>query len=180
MPTSKPRRLAQRASSPFHVPLALWVLLDLVEAAVRTGRPRRGSRPCHRHGRRLRIAAISPRLALLAAGSQAIVAPDEPQRSRAGRGSGRDPRRGPGSARPGQDAASLRRTAATRPGHEGIAAASGCCPRDLRTPRRQTMGEPARPASSAQPGKPKPAPISQHPTRSRRKIHWIALLAAPA
>jgi DNA-binding CsgD family transcriptional regulator len=58
-----------------HVPLALWVLLDLVEAAVRTGRRTEAAAHvtamCEAH-----IAAISPRLALLAAGSQAIVAPD--------------------------------------------------------------------------------------------------------
>ena len=58
-----------------HVPLALWVLLDLVEAAVRTGRRTEAAAHvtamCDAH-----IAAISPRLALLAAGSQAIAAPD--------------------------------------------------------------------------------------------------------
>ena len=59
-----------------HVPLALWVLLDLVEAAVRTGRHTEAAahvtvmRDAH-------IAAISPRLALLAAGSEAIIAPDD-------------------------------------------------------------------------------------------------------
>jgi DNA-binding CsgD family transcriptional regulator len=58
-----------------YVPLALWVLPDLVEAAVRTGRRTEAAAHvtamCEAH-----IAAISPRLALLAAGSQAIVAPD--------------------------------------------------------------------------------------------------------
>jgi DNA-binding CsgD family transcriptional regulator len=58
-----------------HVPLALWVLLDLVEAAVRTGR--RTEATAHVTAMRdAHIAAISPRLALLAAGSQAIVEPD--------------------------------------------------------------------------------------------------------
>ena len=58
-----------------HVPLALWVLLDLVEAAVRTGR--RTEAAAHITAMRdAHIAAISPRLALLAAGSQAIAAPD--------------------------------------------------------------------------------------------------------
>ena len=58
-----------------HVPLALWVLLDLVEAAVRTGR--RTEAAAHVTAMYdAHIAAISPRLALLAAGSQAIAAPD--------------------------------------------------------------------------------------------------------
>ena len=59
-----------------HVPLALWVLIDLVEAAVRTGRHTEAAA----HVTAMRdagIAAISPRLALLAAGSQAIAAPDD-------------------------------------------------------------------------------------------------------
>jgi DNA-binding CsgD family transcriptional regulator len=58
-----------------HVPLALWVLMDLVEAAVRTGRHTEAAA----HVTAMRdagIAAISPRLALLAAGSEAIAAPD--------------------------------------------------------------------------------------------------------
>ena len=58
-----------------HVPLALWVLLDLVDAAVRTGR--RTEAAAHVTAMRdAGIAAISPRLALLAAGSHAIAAPD--------------------------------------------------------------------------------------------------------
>jgi DNA-binding CsgD family transcriptional regulator len=58
-----------------HVPLALWVLIDLVEAAVRTGRHTEAA--AHVTAMRdAHIAAISPRLALLAAGSQAIAAPD--------------------------------------------------------------------------------------------------------
>jgi len=58
-----------------HVPLALWVLMDLVEAAVRTGRHTEAAA----HVTAMRdagIAAISPRLALLAAGSEAIATPD--------------------------------------------------------------------------------------------------------
>ena len=59
-----------------HVPLALWVLMDLVEAAVRTGRHTEAAA----HVTAMRdagIAAISPRLALLAAGSEAITAADD-------------------------------------------------------------------------------------------------------
>ncbi|MFY9668518.1 MAG: AAA family ATPase [Trebonia sp.] len=58
-----------------HVPLALWVLMDLVEAAVRTGRHTEAAA----HVTAIRdagIAAISPRLALLAAGSEAIATAD--------------------------------------------------------------------------------------------------------
>jgi DNA-binding CsgD family transcriptional regulator len=59
-----------------YVPLALWVAMDLVEAAVRTGRHLQAAA----HVTAMRdasIAALSARLALLAAGSEAIAAPDD-------------------------------------------------------------------------------------------------------
>ncbi len=59
-----------------HVPLALWVAMDLVEAAVRTGRPTEAAA----HVTAIRdagIAALSPRLALLATASEAIAARDD-------------------------------------------------------------------------------------------------------
>ena len=58
-----------------HVPLALWVAIDLVEAAVRTGRPEKATaHVAAMHD--ARIATLSPRLALLTRASQAIAAPD--------------------------------------------------------------------------------------------------------
>ena len=59
-----------------HVPHCLWVVMDLVEAAMRTGR----QADADRHVQAMReagIAALSPRLAILAAGSAAIAADDE-------------------------------------------------------------------------------------------------------
>jgi DNA-binding CsgD family transcriptional regulator len=59
-----------------HVPHALWVVMDLVEAAVRTHR----QAEAERHVRAMAeadIAALSPRLAILAAGSAALAASDE-------------------------------------------------------------------------------------------------------
>jgi DNA-binding CsgD family transcriptional regulator len=57
-----------------HIPLALWVSMDLVEAAVRTNR--RTEAAAHVAAlRRANIAAISPRCALIEAGSAAIAAP---------------------------------------------------------------------------------------------------------
>ena len=59
-----------------HVPLALWVAMDLVEAAVRTGRAAQAAA----HVTAVRaagLAAISPRLALVAAASEAIAAPGD-------------------------------------------------------------------------------------------------------
>jgi DNA-binding CsgD family transcriptional regulator len=57
-----------------HVPHALWAVMDLVEAAVRTGRQREAG--VHVAAvRQARIAAISPRLTLLVAGSAALTAP---------------------------------------------------------------------------------------------------------
>jgi len=59
-----------------HVPLALWVAIDIVEAAVRTGR--RADASAHVTAiRDAGIAALSPRLAMLAAASEAIAAPDD-------------------------------------------------------------------------------------------------------
>lgn len=58
-----------------HVPYVMWATLDLVEAAVRTGRHAEAT--AHVDAvRRAGIAGLSSRLALLAAGSAAIAAPD--------------------------------------------------------------------------------------------------------
>ncbi|MFF4727352.1 LuxR C-terminal-related transcriptional regulator [Streptomyces mirabilis] len=59
-----------------HAPHALWVALDLVDAAVRTGRHDAAAA----HARAMHtadVAALSPRLAIHAAAAQALVAPDE-------------------------------------------------------------------------------------------------------
>jgi DNA-binding CsgD family transcriptional regulator len=62
-----------------HVGYALWVLLDLVEAAVRTGRLAEAAA----HVRAMRdadIGAISPRLALVVTGASALAAPADQAR----------------------------------------------------------------------------------------------------
>lgn len=59
-----------------YVPLALWVMLDLVEATVRTGREAEANAHVAVM-REVDIAAVSPRLALLANGSAAIAAPED-------------------------------------------------------------------------------------------------------
>jgi len=59
-----------------HVPHCLWVAMDLVEAAVRTRR----HAEAERHAQALQeagVAALSPRLAILAAASTALVAAEE-------------------------------------------------------------------------------------------------------
>jgi DNA-binding CsgD family transcriptional regulator len=59
-----------------HVPHALWLTLDLTEAAVRTGRP--AEAVAHVAAvRQAGLAAISPRQALIVEGAAAIVAPDQ-------------------------------------------------------------------------------------------------------
>ncbi|WP_432845782.1 ATP-binding protein [Amycolatopsis sp. CA-161197] len=59
-----------------HVPHALWVALDVVEAAVRTDR--QSAAAAHvRAMQEAGIAALSPRLSLLAAGSAALCAIDD-------------------------------------------------------------------------------------------------------
>jgi DNA-binding CsgD family transcriptional regulator len=57
-----------------HVPHALWTVMDLVEAAVRTGRQREAAAHVAA-AREARIAEISPRLALLVTTSAALAAP---------------------------------------------------------------------------------------------------------
>jgi DNA-binding CsgD family transcriptional regulator len=59
-----------------HVPLAMWIGMDIVEAAIRTGRQAEAG--VHVTAmREAGIASISPRFALLAAGSAAIAAPHD-------------------------------------------------------------------------------------------------------
>ena len=58
-----------------YVPHCLWVVMDLVEAAVRTQRPAEADRHL-RATRDADLAALSPRLAILAAASAAIAADD--------------------------------------------------------------------------------------------------------
>src|SRR5205085_3540160 len=63
-----------------HVPHAMWLVLDLVEAAVASGRPHEAAK----HVAAMDdagLAALSPRLALMVAGSAALAAPHD----RAGR-----------------------------------------------------------------------------------------------
>ncbi|MVO85389.1 AAA family ATPase [Streptomyces sp. p1417] len=64
-----------------YVPHAAWVFFDLVESAVRTGRRAEASA----HVRALRgtnVAGLSPRLALLAGGAEALAAEDGAQTAR--------------------------------------------------------------------------------------------------
>jgi len=59
-----------------HVPHALWLTLDLTEAAVRSGRPAEAA--AHVAAvRQAGVAAISPRQALIVEGAAAIAAPDD-------------------------------------------------------------------------------------------------------
>jgi DNA-binding CsgD family transcriptional regulator len=62
-----------------HVPNALWLVMELVEAAVRSGRPDRATA----HISALleaRVAELSPRLALTVAGAKAMAASDDDHR----------------------------------------------------------------------------------------------------
>jgi DNA-binding CsgD family transcriptional regulator/tetratricopeptide (TPR) repeat protein len=59
-----------------HVPTALWAMMDLVEAAVRTDR--RAEAAAHvKAMEQAKVAELSPRMALLATGSAAMAADDE-------------------------------------------------------------------------------------------------------
>ncbi|MEN3357751.1 MAG: hypothetical protein V7637_1733 [Mycobacteriales bacterium] len=62
-----------------HVPNALWLIMELVEAAARSGRP--GDAAAHVEAvRDARIAELSPRLALSVAGAAAMAASDNDHR----------------------------------------------------------------------------------------------------
>ena len=61
---------------PSREPFTAWALLDLVEAALRTGR--RGDAVAHVQAvRRAGLAAVSPRMALLSTAAMAMTAPDD-------------------------------------------------------------------------------------------------------
>jgi DNA-binding CsgD family transcriptional regulator len=63
-----------------HVPHALWLVMEVVEAAVRSGR--RHEAEAHATAAHdARLSEISPRLALVTAGSAAMCAPDETSRA---------------------------------------------------------------------------------------------------
>lgn len=67
--------IAPAGQFPPHVPIALWVPLDLVEAAIRTGR--RTEAAAHVTAlRRLELTAASPRLAMIVAGAAGLAASD--------------------------------------------------------------------------------------------------------
>jgi DNA-binding CsgD family transcriptional regulator len=59
-----------------YIPHALWLIMDLVEAAVRTGRHAEAASHV-RAAREAGIAGISPRLAMITNGAAAMAAPDE-------------------------------------------------------------------------------------------------------
>lgn len=62
-----------------HVPNALWLIMELVEAAARSGRP--GEAAAHvAAARDARIGELSPRLALVLAGAAAMAAADRDHR----------------------------------------------------------------------------------------------------
>lgn len=64
-----------------HAPHAMWLMLDLVEAAVRTGRPEEAARHVQAVAE-TGIADLSPRIALLAAGSAGVCAMDNEESAR--------------------------------------------------------------------------------------------------
>jgi hypothetical protein len=149
-----------------HVPYVMWSTLDLVEAAVRTGRHEEAA--AHVDAvRKAGVAGLSSRLALLAAGSAAITAPDT-------------------------DATGFFEEALAIPGIQQwplIWRACGCCtgngcagratwplPVGIWTAHERHSnawergrGHCERPASSARPGMPDRAPAGTAGMRSRRK-----------
>jgi DNA-binding CsgD family transcriptional regulator len=69
-------RISPAGDIPSRAPFAPWALLDLVEAALHTGR--RGDAVAHVQAvREAGLAAVSPRLALLSTAAMAMAAPDD-------------------------------------------------------------------------------------------------------
>jgi DNA-binding CsgD family transcriptional regulator len=69
-------RIGPAGDLPAREPFAAWALLDLVEAALRTGR--RGEAVAHVQAvSRADLAAVSPRMALLSTAAMALTAPDD-------------------------------------------------------------------------------------------------------
>ena len=64
---------------PSHVPNALWLIMELVEAAARSGRPEDAAAHVAA-AREARIGELSPRLALILAGAAAMAAADRDHR----------------------------------------------------------------------------------------------------
>ena len=65
---------------PSHAPHVLWMILDLVEAAIRTNRGA-GAEAHVEVLNRARVAEISPRLVVLTQAAAAMTAPDEVKRT---------------------------------------------------------------------------------------------------
>ena len=151
---------------------ALWVCMDLVEAAVRTDRHAEAAAhvaAMHRHG----IARISPRIALLAGGSAGLAARDDQDGAGGVRAGAGDPRSRSLAVRPGSRAdwptasdcaARARRAAPARSSR----------PRTMRfSVSARSPGPAARPPSCGPPARlrrrrARTAPPSRSPRRSTR------------
>ena len=125
---------------PSHVPHALWIVMDLVEAAVRSGR----QADAERHVQALRdadIAALSPRLALLEAGASGIAAAGAAARAHFERALAL-----PAIDRWPFDLARVKLAYGEQlrldPGHNGREGSADRRTHDVRTPRRTSVGGP--------------------------------------
>ena len=120
-----------------YVPHALWLILDLVEAASRSGR--QAEADAHvRAVAEADIAAVSPRLAMVAAGAAAMAASDEECRALFDTALAH-PRRRSLAVRPRQNPALLRREAATRQVGRRSARTSGRRTPNLHPARRRSL-----------------------------------------
>jgi hypothetical protein len=120
-----------------HEPHAPWVMLDLVEAALRTDRTTEAA--AHVHAlRSADVARISPRLALLSGAAAAMIAPDqEADGLRPGAGGHRCRAM---AVRPGAGPAAVRRTTPARTRTDPVQGPARRGPRRLPAARRQHLG----------------------------------------
>ena len=121
-----------------HVPHAMWMVLDLVEAAMRTGRTRRGRRPCRRR------AGHRPARDLVTARADHVWRSGDggdrrPGRRRSVRAGARRAGCGAVAVRSGSNTARLRRTAPPRAGDDSRPSAPHRRTRHLPAARRPTV-----------------------------------------
>ena len=121
-----------------HVPNALWLIMELVEAAARSGRP--DDAAAHvAAAREARIGELSPRLALILAGAAAMAAADGDHRGPV-RAGAPYPGRRPVALRPGPHPPGIRRTAPAHSVAVRRPRPSQSRHRRLRAARRRAVG----------------------------------------
>ena len=121
-----------------HVPHAMWMVLDLVEAAMRTGRTDEAAAHVAA-AQETGLPAISSRLALITYGAGAMAATDDQDATDSVRAGARRAGCGAVAVRSGSNTTRLRRTAPPSAGNDSRPSATHRRTRHLPAARRPTM-----------------------------------------